>query len=251
MSLAWLFFVFAGTAQSQLQSLQIEGPYSVSIGSMVVLSANSTEQETPFWIVLEPIELEYEQVDEGRRLIFAAGCQQGREITVLLLAQQVKEGRIITRQVRRTIQVTAGKIADPVPEPETDLPEPKPPEADLILKSPLLNAVQKSWPNITTDAAKDLTPRVADNMDRVALRCQSGDFQQSVEVWRELSRLNRDSLGVEASAWDPVGIVMQQELLKLSLPSASSHAIHLKAAAMGMRKAYQSNRKNNSTKVRQ
>ena len=69
--------IFVSTAIAQVGSLQIEGPHEVEPGQLVRLSANTLDNETPFWIVLEPINLDYESVDGGKRLLFSSGCQRG------------------------------------------------------------------------------------------------------------------------------------------------------------------------------
>ena len=62
--------VICSQAIAQIEALQIEGPHEAKPGTLVRLSANTVAEETPFWIVLEPIELDYEQVQDGNVCCF-------------------------------------------------------------------------------------------------------------------------------------------------------------------------------------
>jgi hypothetical protein len=223
-------------AHAQRAALQIEGPREAGPGTLVRLSANTIEEESPFWIVLEPIDLDYEQVENGSRLLFSTGCKTGQRITVVLLAQQVRDGRIVTRQIRRTVLV---KDSETDPDPIDDPPDSRPPKDDPLLpQSPLYAAVMEAWPSIQTDAAKALSESVAANIDSMAAKCEAGKIREKTEIWRELSLRNRRTLGVEASAWNPVANVLQQQFQNLALSTPAAHAVHLKATAAAIRAAF-------------
>ncbi len=229
--------LLASTAFAQLESLQIEGPHEVEPGQLVRLSANTVENETPFWIVLEPIDLDYEAVDGGRRLLFSSGRQSSTSITVILLAQQFKEGRIVTRQIRRSISV-GKKQADPS-RPTPDVPQrPETPGRQPVEQSPIHATVLVAWPKIRTDAAKELSLSVAENIELVAEQSEGDGFGSKAEIWRELSSQNRRTLQIETTAWEPVALALQTSFKQLQLGDVQSHAFHLRAAAAAIREAF-------------
>jgi hypothetical protein len=228
-----ILFTSLNVSMAQTDSLQIDGPREVQPGKLVCLAANTVEDETPFWIVLRPLDLEYEHADGGKKLFFSSGCSVNRSVTILLLAQQVKGNRIVTRQIRRTIEVKAD--ADPSA-PESG--EPRPVELP-VTDSPLYEAVLKAWPLIGTDAAKELSPEVAKNMDAVALLCESGKAKEVSTIWKELSMRNRDTLGLETMAWNPVAEALQTQFKRLALQSPEEHAFHLRATSAALRSACQ------------
>ncbi len=230
--------VICSQAIAQIEALQIEGPHEAKPGTLVRLSANTVAEETPFWIVLEPIELDYEQVQDGKRLLFSTGTKPGQRITVVLLAQQVRNGRIVTRQIRRSINIVRDESE---PAPVDDSPALPPQDVPTLDKSPLYSSVLKAWPLIRTDAARELSAKVAVNIDAMAAKCESGDFRDTNEVWRELSTRNRETLGIETSAWSPVATVIQRDFQSLKLPTTSAHSFHLRAAAAAIRAASSQN----------
>jgi len=195
-----VLLLLGSTAIAQMESLQIEGPHQVAPGELVRLSANTVDNETPFWIVLEPIYLDYEAVNNGKRLLFSSGCQTGTSITVILLAQQVKDGRIVTRQIRRSITV-GNKQPDPTKPPPADDPPERP-----VVQSPIHAVVLKAWPKIQTDAAKELSLSVAKNFESVAQQCEDDQLQSVEEIWRELASQNQRTLQIETTAWEPIAL---------------------------------------------
>lgn len=228
-----VFFAVVQSAAAQLEPLSINGPSVVTAGTLVRLSANTADGESPFWIVLDPIDLDYEQVDRGQRILFAASCSNSKRITVLLLAQHVLEGRIVTRQVRRTIKVLS------TPSPAEPITQPNRPDTK---DSPLYASILNVWSQIKTDAAKDKSLEIASNFDELANRCASGEVQKTATIWTELSRENRLALGVETSAWEPLALVVQTRFKQLGLTSPKEHVLHLKAVAAAIRAAFQKSR---------
>lgn len=241
-----LLIVFSGhnaigqaRQSEQIDSLEIKGPHEVRPGELIRLVANTGPKETPFWIVLDPIALDYEQVDQGKRLIFSATCKTDQTITVMLLAQQVRDGRIITRQLRRTVHV--GNPAFP--------PAPPDPTLDDLEKSPLYGAVLEAWPLIITDAGKALSPKVVENLKQIADMCLEGKFPEAHMVWEKLSKQNRKDLQLESLAWDPVGRAIQKQFKQLALDNIKAHAFHLRSAAAAINDAYVANQKNQNRKA--
>ena len=55
--------------KEQVSSLGIDGPFEVEPGELVRLKAAIDESESPFWIVLKPDDLQYEQIEHGNGLI--------------------------------------------------------------------------------------------------------------------------------------------------------------------------------------
>ena len=231
-----ILLALCSNAIAQIEALQIEGPHETKPGTLVRLTANTIAEETPFWIVLEPIDLDYEQVAGGKRLLFSTGCESGQRITVLLLAQQVRNGRIVTRQIRRTIKVTQD---DSTAAPDVKPPANPPAGNPTLTESPLYLPVLTAWPSIRTDAAKALSAAVATNIDAMAAKCDAGIVREVSEIWRELSDRNRETLGIESSAWNPVATVLQREFQSLAekLTTPSAHSLHLRAAAAAIRAA--------------
>jgi len=236
--LAVLFFADPQIAQGQssagIEALQIDGPHEAQTGTLVRLSANTVEQETPLWIVLDPIDLDYELACDGKLLLFSTGCKEGQRITVLLLAQQVRDGRIVTRQIRRVLKV--------VPEVTSEEPEDRPPDVPTdddpsLADSPLYSPITKAWHLIRTDDAKALSEQVASNIDAMARKCDTGTVAKVSTIWGELSKSNRQTLGVESAAWNPVAETMQTEFQKLQLQTPGEHSFHLKAVAAAIRAA--------------
>lgn len=224
-----------GLADGQMESLQIDGPREAKPGTLVRLTAKTTAEETPFWIVLEPNDLDYEQVESGRRLMFSTGCRTGPTITVILLAQQVRDGRIVTRQLRRKILVKGGSDTQPLKPPR---PHPVPPDGEPLTGSPLYSVMFQTWPQIKTDMAKSRTRLVAENMEKVAQACLSGEIKTKPEIWKTLASQNRIDLQVETPAWEPIATVLQRKFRELELPDVSSHGFHLRAVAAAFRAAY-------------
>jgi len=232
----------------QIDSLEIKGPHEARPGELVRLSANTNANETPFWIVLDPIELDYEQVDQGRRLIFSASCEANQTITVMLLAQQMRDGKIVTRQLRRAVHV--GNLPpSPAPVPIQQPPEPPlTPENDLK-KSPLYDAVLQAWPLISTDAGKTGSPKVAENLVQIADQCANGKITEVSAIWQMLSQQNRIDLQLESVAWEPVGLAIQIQFKQLALNSIKAHAIHLRAASAAIEDAQSASQQDPNRKV--
>lgn len=235
----FLWCQFVGAQQDLaafVDRLNIEGPQTVVAGQLVRLTAQLEPNESPFWIVLDPVDLDYEQIEDGQRLVFAVGCQQRTAIVVLLLAQRVEENRIVTRQLRRRIEIQDDdKIPgpdDPVTPPITE-PTPAKPPTD----SPLFRVVLESWTQIPSVEAKAFAPAVAANFDAIADQCESGSLADVRQIASELSRRNAQALGPLARQWEPVGIAMQIEFKRLLLPTVKEHAFHLRAAAAAIRVA--------------
>ncbi len=212
-------------AWSQTEALQINGPKEVSPGQLIRLDAQLQPEESPFWIVLSPTDLDYEQVDEGRRLIFAVDCEQTKPITILLLAQQVRNERIVTRQVRRTLSVRKsqpGQSSDP--NLDEDFKE-----------SPLFDLVTKAWESIDSQVAKDKTASIADNFKMVAGRCEDGSLRETPQIWKTLSESNQNVLAEQTESWAPVGLAMQSGFANLQLKTIPEHPFHLRAIAAALR----------------
>ena len=236
-----LFLAQVSIAIAQVDTLQIEGPEQVKPGTLVRLTASTTESETPLWIVLSPVDLDYEVADSGRRLLFASGCRAGERVTVLLLAQQVNGERIASRQVRKTIHVISENNDVPVEDPPAD-----PPKKPDFERSPLYRSVTDAWNLIRTDAGKDLSSKVAANFELIANKCESGKIVEIPAIWKELSVLNRQALGIETSAWSPVAKTLQDQFQKLGLSEVRIHAFHLKAISAAIRNA--ADQRNTETK---
>lgn len=228
-AVAVILFGVPGSSFAQISSLQIDGPHEVSTGQLVRLRSQLGPAESPFWIVLQPTDLDYEQVNGGSQLIFAANCSQQKPITILLLAQSVVKGRIVTRQLRRTITVK-GKVSpidggkQPVPKPNLD-----------FVKSPLFATVQTAWQKIGAEAARRKTNAVATNFETIAAACRSGSIESVPMIWQQLSPMNRSTLGEQAVQWEPVGIAIQQSFQKLELSNVSEHSFHFQAIAAALR----------------
>ena len=69
----------------------------------------------------------------------------------------------------------------------------------------------------------------------MASRCESGTVEDIPSIWRELSIQNRQTLGIESTAWNPVAKVLQAEFQQLDLKTPEEHAFHLRAAAAAIR----------------
>ena len=238
-----LLLFLVGEAQGQLSdlqnTLQIEGPREVADGQLVRLEARLAEDESPFWIVLSPADLDYEQVDDGRRLIFAANRKKS-PITILLLAQQVREGRIATRQLRRQITIIDAS-PDPLPEPIPNRPG-KEPAKPGFEESPLFSEVLRAAKLVSSDQARGLSEQVAKNFDRLAELCETGGIKELAKIWSTLSELNRKTLGPETARWEPVGIAMQRGFKQLKLTNVKEHGFHLRACAAALRNELNSKR---------
>lgn len=233
----------------QTSALQIEGPRESQPGQLVRLVAKTVPSETPFWIVLEPIDLDYEQVDGGQRLLFSTGCLPNRRISVLLLAQRVQENRIVTRQIRRTIVV--GEQA-PVNPPVLDPPPvngQEPAEPIAWEDSPLFSSVLVAWPEIRTDVAKGLSSEVAASFDSIADQIDGGQITHVEQVWTSVGVANREILQVEVSAWEPVGQAIQLQFKQLKLSKIREHAFHLRSVAAAIRQAFNATTERNTRGV--
>jgi hypothetical protein len=216
---------------AQIDALQIKGPKEVAPGQLVRLDAKLEPEETPFWIVLAPTDLDYEQVADGRRLIFAVDCRPSKSITVLLLAQQVLDDRIVTRQIRSTIQIKDDQAKEPDKE-EPDTPDTQPED---FKKSPLYASVFDAWETISSSSAKAKAGLVAANFDLIADRCESGKLSAIPEIWKQLSAANQTTLAENTTDWEPVGVALQQGFQNLRLSTVQEHSFHLRAVAAALR----------------
>jgi hypothetical protein len=201
-------------------------------GQLVRLTAETEPAESPLWIVLKPNALDYELTDNGQKLIFAVNAKTNDPIVILLLAQQVKEGRIVTRQLRRQISVVGGTkpvdpivIDPPIKKPPVDSPAKQPIESDPIFLA-VTNAMSKIDP-----AAKSNAALVAANFQKVSDDCESGKFGDVAAIWLTLSKLNRQSLGDQTRNWSPLGSALQTEFKRLNITKIADHARPLKVAA--------------------
>lgn len=220
-------FFWCQVAAAQIDALQIRGPREVHPGQLVRLEASLQPNESPFWIVLTPVDLDYEQTDGGKRLIFAVGCEPSETITLLLLAQQVDDGRIVTRQIRRTLKVT-----DPS-NPGDEQPEPD--QQPDWSRSPLYQPVLTARNAISSEAARGQADLVANNFEMVADLCQSGSISERAKIWSLLSESNQKVLGDQSNEWEPVGVAMQAGFQKLNLAQVKDHVFHLRAIAVALR----------------
>jgi len=217
----------AGETSGQMDSLRIEGPKEVRSGDLVRLNAKLDENESPLWIVLKPSDLDYEQVDQGARLIFAVKYQQQEPITVMLLAQRVVEGRVVTRQVRTTLLIVGED--SPKPDPVDD----NEPGQDFTA-SPLFGLTQKAWVQLN-DRAKLKTESIAKNFESAAGLCESDAFAEPAQIWEWLSEANRNSLVDDVELWESVGVAFQKGFQQLKLTTPKQHIFHLRAIAAALR----------------
>jgi hypothetical protein len=161
-------------------------------------------------------------------LIFAVNAKTNDPIVILLLAQQVKEGRIVTRQLRRQISVVGG--TNPNNPIVVDPPIKKPPAKQPIESDPIFLAVTNAMSKIDP-AAKSNAALVAANFQKVSDDCESGKFGDVAAIWLTLSKLNRQSLGDQTRNWSPLGSALQAEFKRLNITKIADHARPLKVAA--------------------
>jgi hypothetical protein len=225
-----LLTLFATLAFSQINSLNIAGPEQVQPGQLVRLTAELNEKESPFWIVLHPADLDYEQVEEGHRLIFSVGCRPEKTIVVMLLAQQVIDGRIETRQLLRRIKVQTD-LGDPTIPDDQPQPEPKPPVDNEFLK-----AASAAFATVTLPSARQKSQRIADNFEAIANRCQQKEFKDRSAVWLTLSSMNYETLDGDTEPWESFAIAIQIAFKKLQLKDTFSHSLPLRTVAAAIRK---------------
>ncbi len=228
-----LLFAALVSGQTQMDSLNIAGPFEVSPGQLVRLSAKLESDESPLWIVLRPNDLDYELADNGRKLIFAVHAQTSDPIVILLLAQQVKEGRIVTRQLRRQIAVV--KEASPGKPIVTDPPKKEPIENPVKEPvgedDPIFRAVIAAMEKVTDPVARSKASLVAANFQQVANDCKSGKFGDVTAIWLTLSKLNHNTLGEKTREWSPLGSALQTEFKRLNITQIAEHARPLSVAA--------------------
>jgi len=232
--IAGLLFAQLASGQTQIDSLNIQGPLQVSPGELVRLVAEIQPEESPFWIVLKPNDLDHEQIDGGRRLIFAVDCQATESIVVMLLAQQVKDGRIVTRQLRRQIKVTAGSPDDSNPDSPA-VPNPVTPKQPV--DDPIFQIIVTAFSKVTDPVARSKAHLVAANFALVAKQCESGQIGDLPAIWLTLSKLNHQSLDGKTDAWSPLGLALQSEFKRLSLKTVLAHARPLSTAALALDRA--------------
>lgn len=241
------FLIPQANLLAQTRSLEISGPFEARSGQLIRLVAEVEPTETPFWLVLSPSDLDFEQVDDGRRLIFTPGCNTRQPIVVMLLAQSMTEGRIVTRQIRRQIQVVnpdgndgnePGTQPQPLP-PNGSHPPDDPPPADVpsLEKVPMFRLVQDAFSQVNSAAARSKAAEVASGFELIAAECESGRITSVPQIWQTLSARNGAALGAVVHEWEPIGLTMQLEFQRLKLPDVRSHAVHLKAAALALRRS--------------
>ena len=98
---------------------QVTGPTKVAVGELVVLRSETDAQ----WITLDPVDLKYEQFENGRALAFSSGIKSSR-IVVLCVSWESR------RLDRHIVDVGKGPAPDPGPGPDpgpTPDPDPTPP----------------------------------------------------------------------------------------------------------------------------
>ena len=227
----------------QVNALGIDGPFEVEPGELVRLTASIGESESPFWIVLKPDDLQYEQIENGRGLIFAASCKSRASIVVMLLAQSVKDGRIVTRQLRRKIEIVDSGDAPPDQiSPIGDLPIDKDPEKEPAKpnpKYPIFKACYDAVLQMKDVTAISKVEGVAANFQNVGQRCSTSEFADIQTVWTSLVGLNGITIGRSQPQWDPVGVALQKSFKQLAPKTVAEHGPLLMIAAQAMRKAVQ------------
>lgn len=228
-----------GFAHSQVDSLNISGPEQAKPGQLIRLVAEIDPVETPFWIVLQPTNLDYEQVDNGRRLIFAVGCEtqdssQGNQVVVMLLAQQVKDGKIVTRQLRRRITIESR-----APDPINPVVDPDAPDTTQPLDGALFRTTLKALESVSDPVAYGKRSQVAENFLLVANRCKSGDFDDLPAIWLTLSQLNGATLRGHTNQWSKFATKLQLEFKRLKLTTPASHAKPLQTVGEALKKGIQ------------
>lgn len=212
-----ILFLLCSTAMSQTDSLGIDGPFDANPGQLVRLTADIEPAESPFWIVLSPMDLDYEQVEDGKRLLFSTGCRANQEIVVLLLAQRIDEGgRIVTRQLKQVVKVGSGQndpVIDPAPEPD--------PNPDLMPESEFSKRIIEEVNKIRPPP--QVLAQVSKNFFDIAQVASTYDSAKSLSI--ELSKRNTQAIGqADLSKWKPFGIVIQEEFQKRQLQTVAEYA---------------------------
>lgn len=231
----------------QTRALEISGPAEAKLGELTRLIAEVESAETPCWIVLSPSNLDFEQVDNGRRLILTPPKYLKEPIVVLLLAQSVVEGRVFTRQIRRQIRIIDEPIVPPrnpddgnvVPQPPGVTPTPPSPlpiNPSMPLEQTIMfQLVRTAFAQIRSVSARNKANDVAANFEWLANECEAGRITTIPQIWQTISSRNAAILGADLREWDPVGRTMQSEFQRLKLMDVSSHAVQLRAATLALR----------------
>ncbi len=225
--------IWANIGFAQMNALDIRGPFEVAPGELVRLTAEIQPEESPFWIVLNPPNLDYEQVEDGHRLLFAVGCHQQSEVVVVLLAQQVMDQRIVTRQIRRRIKIRRPNDTDQPPDEN-----PNDPPSTPITEFPMYRLVAAAMKKIESVEAKSKGHLIAKSFEQTATACESGSINSIPDIWESLSQANARILGPLTSYWEPVGVAMQSEFKRLRIADVKSHAVHLRAAAAAIKQEF-------------
>ena len=221
---------FSGGELAQAQTINIGGPLKVRPGQLVRLIAEIEPEESPFWLVLSPSNLDFEQIENGKRLIFAAPLEEQNSIVVMLLAQQVKDGKILTKQLIRRIDYDLD--GSPVP-PNRPLPNPQPVDQTLR-KLEMYRVVGEAWQLMQSTGARGKGAEIAVGFRTTAKRCEAGDYSRPDQIWEDLSVQNNAILGNLSPLWEGVGSAIQHEFKRLQLPEIKSHSMYLHAIALAL-----------------
>jgi hypothetical protein len=237
----------------QTRVLEISGPAEAKMGELTRLIAEVEPAETPCWIVLSPSDLDFEQVDNGRRLILTPPRYSKEPVVVLLLAQSVVEGRVVTRQIRRQIRIVDESIVPPrnpddgnvAPQPPGVIPAPPSPQpinpSPPLEQTNMFQTVRAAFAQVKSVSARNKANDVAANFEWLANECEAGRITTIPQIWQTISSRNAAILGADLRDWEPVGRTMQSEFQRLKLADVSSHAVQLRAAALAIRSSSQQN----------
>lgn len=204
---------------------KIEGPTTAEPGSLVRLSAPIEDDESAFWLVLSPIDLDYEMTNGGRKMIFAAGCSS-REIVVMCLAQSIEDGRIVNRPYRHVMTIGA-----PVEEPEDPGDDPVDDDPGAGPDFSAIAAWVSNHP--TPKADPDLAIRWRDALRSSAPGLKGKTLVQAKEI---VSGIRVAVFGLDDPRinWAPFFQELEAEILKNPPKTGDDYSILVEAIAKGL-----------------
>ena len=206
---------------------QVKGPDRVEVGQIVKLE--SPGDSGAGWFVQEPIDLKYEEFEQGKYCVFASGCRPGRIIVVAV----DWDGRRLHRHI---VTVGEGPGPGPGPDPVPPGPDPEPDPGKYGLAKRVKAALKAMGPD---DRA--LAPTISANFSGVAAAMAAGTMT-SEESIGELYRRNT-AAHQGKQAWVAFFGQIRSTLNNLGIESSEDVAQAYREIADGLSAASRSRRR--------
>lgn len=195
--------------------LVVEGPTSIEVGDLVVISVEKSQAKSFRWTV-KPSTDNFLVIDGGRRAVLSSGNDGVSEFQVFISCAL---GDTVDHAIHT---ITVKGVVEPS----------KPVDS--------FSSKVASWCDLVeSDTKRDDCIKLAQSFSSVALIIDGGSLTEPAEIVNATKKSNEDALGNKDAEWEPFRIKLAQELGRMAedgdLRSAQDHAEVWRKIARGLR----------------